>query len=137
MTDGPSAHLAWTELACKDGTPYPRAWRSTRAVKLARLFEAFRAYIGVGPLVVLSGYRTPEHNRSIGGARASQHVEGLALDIRTPIRWWRQSFHGKAKLFFDDSDLCRGLGLYPWGVHLDARAGRRVRWSSELTKDAS
>jgi hypothetical protein len=44
-----------------------------------RSCERTREAIG-GPLVVLSGYRDPEHNAAIGGAPGSQHVKGTAVD---------------------------------------------------------
>jgi uncharacterized protein YcbK (DUF882 family) len=34
-------------------------------------------------LTVSSGYRCPDHNRSIGGAKNSQHLKGNAADIST------------------------------------------------------
>lgn len=131
-SNGPSEHLSWEELACHDGTPYPDRWRASRAVFLATEFEGIRALIG-WPLAILSAYRTPEHNRRVGGARASQHVEGRALDLavgqgsdRTRlIRLWaacRERAKSHARI--------RGLGLYPWGVHIDTRPGPRlVVWS--------
>ena len=33
------------------------------------------------PLIVRSGYRSPSHNRAIGGAPASKHMLGTAFDI--------------------------------------------------------
>ena len=33
------------------------------------------------PLIVLSAYRSPEHNRAVGGAPASKHMLGTAFDI--------------------------------------------------------
>ena len=33
------------------------------------------------PLIVNSAYRSPEHNRKVGGANASKHLEGSAFDI--------------------------------------------------------
>lgn len=35
------------------------------------------------PIIVTSGYRCPDLNRAIGGARNSQHMMGQAADIRT------------------------------------------------------
>ena len=33
------------------------------------------------PLIVNSGYRSPAHNRAVGGAPASKHMLGTAFDI--------------------------------------------------------
>lgn len=36
------------------------------------------------PINVISGYRCPDHNRSIGGKKASQHLKGNASDLELP-----------------------------------------------------
>lgn len=127
---GPSPHLSWRELGCKDGTPYPAQWRKTRARELARLFEHIRA-IWSKPITIGSAYRTPEHNRRIGGARKSQHVRGRALDLYPPrgvsVREFAQRVRLLANELYDaGEDLVGGIGYYPWGVHVDTRPGNRL-----------
>ena len=34
-----------------------------------------------GPIAIRSAYRSPEHNKRVGGAKASKHLEGTAFDI--------------------------------------------------------
>ena len=119
--NGPSPHLSWTEMACKDGTSYPQAWRATRAVELAAAFEALRAAVGL-PLVVLSAYRSPAHNRRVGGARNSQHVQGRALDLRPPRGWTSTELAAVARAIPE----VRGLGLYDNFVHIDVRPVDRI-----------
>jgi len=124
---GPSPHLYWIELACKDGTPYPMIWRSTRALILAKEFEAFRHLCGDRPLEVLSAFRTPEWNRRVGGASNSQHVHGRALDILKPTNFTLEQFWNMAHAYAMTSDSgLYGLGRYPWGVHLDIRPANRL-----------
>lgn len=36
------------------------------------------------PIQVLSGYRSPAVNQAVGGARTSQHMQGLAADFAAP-----------------------------------------------------
>lgn len=122
--NGPSTHLSWRELACKDGTPYPAAWRLSRATVLAREFERIRAIVGTS-IVVGSAYRTAAHNRHIGGAANSQHVHGRALDLYPPKGWSRDRFYAVIRGWAgtDDSDIY-GLGIYPTFIHIDTREPR-------------
>jgi hypothetical protein len=49
--------------------------------KLAEnIFEPIRKHFGV-PILISSGYRSKELNKSIGGATTSQHLLGQALDL--------------------------------------------------------
>lgn len=34
------------------------------------------------PFVINSAFRTPEHNKKVGGSKNSSHLKGLAVDIR-------------------------------------------------------
>lgn len=44
------------------------------------VLQPLRDYMGE-PIIINSGYRSPELNQKIGGARSSQHVIGEAADI--------------------------------------------------------
>lgn len=43
--------------------------------------QALRDDLGV-PMLVTSAYRSPEHNKRVGGAKNSMHLRGIAFDIR-------------------------------------------------------
>lgn len=49
--------------------------------RLCRTLEFLREHIGK-PIIVTSGYRSPEHNRAVGGVAKSDHQTGNSADIR-------------------------------------------------------
>ena len=58
----------------------PDEWVTENLKKVAEhIFQPLRDHFGV-PVYVSSGYRGPELNRAIGGAKRSQHMEGRTLD---------------------------------------------------------
>lgn len=61
----------------EDLTPEMQA----NATELLRRVNLFRAEYGK-PMYVTSGYRSPEHNAKIGGAKSSSHMSCQALDFR-------------------------------------------------------
>jgi len=90
-------------------------------IKATKGFGKIRQTYG-SPLQINSGYRPPSINRAVGGARASQHINGLALDI-API-------DGDMKRLFEvcRASDCTGLGrgMHRGFVHVDWRSGGRV-----------
>ena len=48
------------------------------------VFQPLREAFGC-PIYVSSGYRHPDLNRAIGGAKRSQHMEGRALDLDADV----------------------------------------------------
>lgn len=135
--NGPSRHLSWNEVACNDGTPYPRRFIDDgRVFKLAEVFEEIRHLCGDKPIVVLSAYRTPEWNRKVGGAPASQHMQGRALDLRPPEGLTVRQFYQLIKANYKELGI-HGIGFYKTFVHIDIRPiDHLVAWSSTMAKES-
>jgi hypothetical protein len=80
FSDVPMAGWRWTsfsprEIACK-GTG--KVLVNEQALdKLQALRDRLRK-----PLILTSAYRSPEHNRKVGGAKNSRHMQGDAFDVR-------------------------------------------------------
>ena len=64
-----------------DNLPSPACREALRALCL-HVLEPIRERFG--PVVINSGYRSPELNRMVGGAASSQHCLGEAADIEVP-----------------------------------------------------
>lgn len=87
---------------------------------LANRLQVVRDLLGK-PIKITSGYRTPEHNRAIGGSTGSYHLTGQAADIQVPGMTPKQVADFLA-------GWSGGLGLYTAHVHVDARM-TRARWN--------
>jgi len=84
MTTKLTAHFALEELACTqhreiDNRPPPEVVATLR--NTAARMEAVRQLLGGRTISVSSGYRCPELNRAVGGARTSAHLTGHAVDF--------------------------------------------------------
>jgi len=68
----------------KNFSPAEIACRGTGQLKLhpeaLDKLQALRDRLGK-PLIIRSAYRSPEHNRAVGGAPRSKHMDGTAFDI--------------------------------------------------------
>lgn len=71
-------HSETAERERIDNTPGPDIIKNLRL--LAKGLEQVQALIGL-PLDISSGYRSPALNRRVGGAKTSQHTQGLAADF--------------------------------------------------------
>jgi hypothetical protein len=108
--------------------PYPAEWIESRLRPLCEALEIVRARIGK-PIRIISGYRDPAYNAAIGGARKSQHMAGMAVDV--VVDGMRASAVHRLVLGFHEGGeiIIGGLGLYENFVHIDIRtADRLVRW---------
>ncbi len=157
MIDLPlSPHFTLGQFLCKqqpDHWPKYLALREPLLIKLELILEEInRRGIATDSLFVMSGYRTPWYNRSLGNGQYSRHIWGGAADIfiDTNGDGRMDDLTGDGKVDVNDADLLRsiieekfgkprnrplrgGLGLYgprphrgPF-VHVDVR-GEDARW---------
>jgi len=136
MANGPTPHLSWKELACKDGTPYPKEFiKDRRVYRLADIFEDIR-YSYSRPIKVVSAFRTPSWNRKVGGARNSMHMEGRALDLQPPKGISVEEFYRDIRFRAKHLGIM-GLGRYETFVHIDIRPTQKIAyWSGTGVKDS-
>lgn len=97
---------------------------------LACSLQVLRDFLGE-PIRVNSGYRSPEHNKAIGGVPNSQHVLGKAADIKVKGVETEDLYLLIESLIGYGDMLEGGLGLYDSFVHYDIR-GVKARWNYKI-----
>ena len=87
--------------------------------RLEALRKVVSNYFGQdAPLIINSGYRTPEHNKAEGGADNSQHLYGKATDAKLPKGLTIDLFAEMGK-----SVGFTSIGKYNGRIHFDTRKG--------------
>ena len=113
------------EFRCRDGSDTIMIDQT-----LAVLLQAIREHFNK-PITITSGYRTAAHNKSVGGAKSSQHLLGRAADIQVADTTV-EAVAAYAESLMPDWG---GVGRYPvkagrtkgW-VHVDTRPNKS-RWT--------
>lgn len=108
-----SEHFRLKELQCKDGTDLVKYCPET-----LEKVEKLRELTKCTACIVTSGYRTPSHNKAIGGASSSVHTEGYAMDCH-----FQGSKYSTKEICCMAQDLgFRGIGyINTNAVHLDMK----------------
>lgn len=87
--------------------------------------QALRDHLGK-PLIVRSAYRSPEHNRAVGGAKRSKHLIGAAFDVamenHDPV-----AFEAAAR----EIGLL-GFGFYPRSGFMHVDLGPARQWGEKF-----
>ena len=104
-------HFKVKEFACKDGSPVVFI-----DDYLYNILEILRNKLDK-PVIITSGYRTPEWNEKCGGAKYSYHMCGMAADIRVNGISPKELAN---KLNEIVPDKC-GIIVYKSWVHFDVR----------------
>lgn len=79
------------------------------------------------PIQVTSWYRPPDINRAVGGVANSQHIHGLAADIRTLDGRDQEFEHWLDTVAWKDRALGYGVLSGRGFTHVDMRP-ERIRW---------
>ena len=106
-----SAHFKVREFACGDGSDAVLV-----APRLVMVLETIRANFGA-PVVIHSGYRTPQYNTKVGGVAHSQHCYGMAADISVSGQK-PETVAAFARQLMPDWG---GVGKYASFTHIDVR----------------
>jgi hypothetical protein len=127
-SDVPPHEWTWPNFS-----PEEMACRATGKIKvsveLMDKLQALRTRCGK-PLIVLSAYRTQEHNKAVGGASNSQHTLGKAADISLANHEPR-TLEVQARLAGFS-----GIGRYPKNNFLHVDTGPHREWGENFPKDA-
>ena len=102
------------EFACKDGSPVVFIDEY-----LVTILDILRNKLGK-PVIITSGYRTPEWNAKCGGAKYSYHIRGMAADIRVDGMKPKELANELNKIVTDEC----GIIVYKSWVHFDVRTSK-------------
>lgn len=125
--DYPMSEWRW-----KDFSPQEMACRGTGKLLIVPeamdKLQALRDKLNA-PMIVNSAYRSPEHNRRVGGATRSKHMQGIAFDVRMDNHDPDTYIAAALAVGFN------GIGTYPKQnfVHVDARSSR-AGWGKPFPK---
>lgn len=105
-------HFKVKEFACKDGSQVVFI-----DSYLVSILDILRNKVGK-PVIINSGYRTPEWNKKCNGAKYSYHMRGMAADIRVN-RMSAKEIANELNVIVPNE--C-GIIVYNTWVHIDTRA---------------
>lgn len=114
-----------SEFDSKDGAEMPHEVL-LKVMKLACFLQCLRDELNA-PIAINSGYRSPSHNKRVGGAQNSQHLTGNAADI--VVKGFTPEYVARTieRLILAGDMMQGGIGIYDRFVHYDIR-GIRARW---------
>ena len=71
-----SEHFKVKEFRCKDGSDEIKI-----EMNMIPILEKIHAHFGASAVNIVSGYRTPKHDKAVGGKGSGNHCEGKAVDF--------------------------------------------------------
>ena len=112
-----STNFRVREFACSDGSD-----PIFIAKELVDVLQKIRSHFGRA-VTITSAYRTPNRNKAVGGTTYSQHLYGMAADIKI------NGISPKKVAEYAETLLPKkgGIGIYDTFTHIDVRA-TKARW---------
>ena len=120
-----SPHFKVKEFACKDGS-------DTILIEsgLTDVLEQVFRHFGCSKINITSGYRTPTHDKKVGGKGSGNHVEGKAADFVAYDKSGDKIPSAKIVLYLEDIGV-KGIGYRCGGgeyaTHIDVNY-RANKW---------
>lgn len=111
-----STHFKAREFACTGETAY------FVGQELLEVLEVVRDHFQ-RPVTINSGWRDKKHNTEVGGTYDSQHLLGIAADIKVEGYSAAEVYAYLDKMYPNQY----GLGKYSTFTHIDTRA-TKARW---------
>ena len=114
--------ITWRETVCKDHCGL------NITTKFYNLLNDVRESYGK-PMIVVSGARCPVHNVKVGGAKASAHMDGRAVDFQRSdslLAWCSEANLEAFGLFMEDPEFTK-----TW-IHLSDRPYRS--WKQGMSR---
>jgi uncharacterized protein YcbK (DUF882 family) len=113
-----SSNFSVREFACSDGSD-----PIFIADELVVVLQKIRTHFGRA-VTITSAYRTPARNSAVGGTAYSQHLYGMAADIKVSGISPKKVAAYAAKLMPNSG----GIGTYSTFTHIDVRS-QKSRWN--------
>jgi uncharacterized protein YcbK (DUF882 family) len=98
----------------------------TNIIELAKNLQVLRDEVKKS-IQITSGYRSPEHNAKVKGAKNSQHITGMAADIKVAGMTPKQVAEVIERLIAEKKMKEGGIGIYKTWLHYDIR-NTKARW---------
>jgi len=114
------------EFDCKDGSEMPKEVLEN-VKELAKNMQVLRDELGL-PIHLTNGYRSPAHNKKVGGAKNSQHLYGKACDMKVKGMTPKQVLLVIERLIKEGKMMQGGIGVYNTFLHYDIR-NSKARWN--------
>ena len=90
----------------------------TNIIELAKNLQVLRDEVQKS-IQITSGYRSPEHNAKVKGAKLSQHITGMAADIKVAGMTPKQVAEVIERLIAEKKMKEGGIGIYKTWLHYD------------------